>query len=144
MLRASRGQWRNLKFGLTIDRLGYVVGRHPWFTIGLCLLLIVTLGGGLFFWVEEHDSVALWSTYDSVARRNSEWVNRHFSDDVRYESVIVAAQNNILRPDVLILVTIELKSFRSQFNINHFPSFIAGRNGSCRQKSQHGRRPPME
>lgn len=81
-----------------------MVGRHPWFTIGLCLLLIVTLGGGLFFWVEEHDSVALWSTYDSVARRNSEWVNRHFSDDVRYESVIVAAERNILRPDVLVLV----------------------------------------
>uniref|UniRef100_A0A0P5P9V2 Patched domain-containing protein n=1 Tax=Daphnia magna TaxID=35525 RepID=A0A0P5P9V2_9CRUS len=85
-------------------RLGYVVGRHPWFTIGLCLLLIVTLGGGLFFWDEEHDSVALWSTYDSVARRNSEWVNRHFSDDVRYESVIVAAERNILRPDVLVLL----------------------------------------
>lgn len=87
------------------NRLGYLVGRHPWFTIGLCLLLIVTLGGGLFFWVEEHDSVALWSTYDSVARRNSEWVNQHFSDDVRYESVIVAAEHNILRPDVLVLVS---------------------------------------
>lgn len=86
-------------------RLGYLIGRHPWSTIGLALILCITLGFGLFFWTEEHDDVALWTTTDSPVRFNSQWVKNHFSDDVRYESVIVAADHNILRPDVLLLVS---------------------------------------
>jgi hypothetical protein len=81
-----------------------MIGMHPWSTIGLALLLCISLGGGLFFWTEEHDDVALWTTTDSPVRFNSQWVKTHFSDDFRYESVIVAADKNILRPDVLVLV----------------------------------------
>lgn len=85
-------------------RLGHAIGRYPWATIALAMLLCITLGGGLFFWTEEHDAVALWTTHDSRVRISSEWVNRHFSDDVRYESVIVSANDNILRPQVLVQV----------------------------------------
>lgn len=69
------------------------------------MILCLTMAGGLFFWVEEHDGVVLWTTHDSIARHNSQWVKRHFSDDVRYESFIIAADNNILRPEVLVLVS---------------------------------------
>ena len=96
-----------------------MVGRHPWFTIGLSLILCLTLGGGLFFWAEEHDGVALWTTHDSVARHNSEWVKHHFNDDVRYESVIVAAENNILRPEVLLLVSCVIYQLLHLL-LNHF------------------------
>ena len=97
-------------------RLGYLIGRHPWSTIGLALIICITLGFGLFFWTEEHDDVALWTTTDSPVRFNSQWVKQHFSDDVRYESVIVAADHNILRPDVLILVYYTLYIFANGFD----------------------------
>ena len=63
------------------------------------------MGGGLALWREEHDEVALWTTEDSRIRYNSRWVNRHFSDDVRYESVIITA-DNVLSRDVLLFVSI--------------------------------------
>lgn len=62
------------------------------------------MGGGLFFWTEERDDVALWTTEDSPIRVNSRWVDEHFSHDHRYESVIISA-DNILQVDVLLFVS---------------------------------------
>ena len=85
------------------------------------------MGGGLALWREEHDEVALWTTQDSRIRQNSQWVDRHFSADVRYESVIVTA-DNVLTQDVLLFV-----SFTENLNIFYGQSkkFDALRKHEC-------------
>ncbi|XP_065576700.1 patched domain-containing protein 3-like isoform X2 [Artemia franciscana] len=81
-------------------RLGYQFAYRPWWTIFTALVFCGILGSGLLNWREETDDVNLWTTENSQVRKSAKWVAQHFTDDIRYETMIIEA-DNVLRPDVL-------------------------------------------
>jgi predicted RND superfamily exporter protein len=70
--------------------------------LSLALCLVSSLG--LVFWKEEVNDVQLFMPVDSHVRHDAAWVERNFQDEMRFESVIVEAEN-VLTPSVLASVS---------------------------------------
>jgi hypothetical protein len=70
----------------------------------LSLALCVVSSLGLMLWKEEVDDVQLFMPVDSHVRRDASWVEHNFRDEMRFESVIVEAEN-VLTPSVLASVS---------------------------------------
>ena len=47
---------------------GSMVAKHPWKTIGACVLLTVLLGLGLLKFTQENTGIKLWIPRDSSQR----------------------------------------------------------------------------
>lgn len=67
-------------------------------------MLCVGTSLGLLFWKEELDNVELFMPANSHVRHDAAWVDRNFRDEMRFESVIVEAEN-VLTPSVLASVS---------------------------------------
>ena len=80
------------------------MGSHPVLAILLALLLALVGGSGLLRWRSGLSDLDLYMPMDAPVRKAADFVERHFREDVRYESVIVEA-DNVLEPDVLRAVS---------------------------------------
>jgi hypothetical protein len=85
-------------------RIGKAIGTRPFLFLLLSLGLCLACSLGLLFWKEEVDDVQLFMPVDSHVRRDAAWVERNFRDEMRFESVIVEAEN-VLTPTVLASVS---------------------------------------
>ncbi|CAL1688249.1 unnamed protein product [Lasius platythorax] len=81
-------------------RIGFSIATKPWLWLIISLCLNIVCGLGLLLWKEEIDEIELYVPMDSVIRKDANWVKEHFRDDLRHESIIVAAPN-VLDPEVL-------------------------------------------
>ncbi|KAJ4445677.1 hypothetical protein ANN_12361 [Periplaneta americana] len=81
-------------------RTGKAIGTRPVLFLLVSLTLCVATSLGLVFWQEEVDDVQLFMPATSHVRRDAAWVESHFRDEMRFESVIVEA-DNVLTPSVL-------------------------------------------
>lgn len=80
------------------------MGRRPLLTCVLSLLLAAACGSGLLSWRAGQSEVDLYMPVDSPVRLAAAFVDANFREDVRYESVIVEA-DNVLEPRVLHTVS---------------------------------------
>ncbi|XP_046405752.1 patched domain-containing protein 3-like [Ischnura elegans] len=85
-------------------RLGQMVGRNPGITLAVSMLVCAAAGSGILFWREELSDVELFMAKDSEVRGDAKWVEKYFRDEIRYESVIVVA-DNILDPGTLSAIS---------------------------------------
>ncbi|XP_034243315.1 NPC intracellular cholesterol transporter 1-like isoform X2 [Thrips palmi] len=81
-------------------RLGLTVGRWPLLTCVLSLLMAAVCGSGLLQWRAGMSEVDLYMPRGSVVHEAARFVETNFREDVRYESVIVEA-DDVLEPSVL-------------------------------------------
>jgi hypothetical protein len=86
-------------------------------SLALCLACSL----GLLFWKEEVDDVQLFMPVDSHVRRDAAWVERHFRDEMRFESVIVEAEN-VLTPTVLASVSSHKFMCNRSLSYQFFPA----------------------
>jgi len=84
--------------------MGKAIGTRPLLFLLLSLTICLASSLGLVFWKEEVDDVQLFMPVDSHVRRDASWVERNFRDEMRFESVIVEAEN-VLTPAVLASVS---------------------------------------
>lgn len=87
-------------FSCIFFRIGFSIATKPWLWLIISLCLNIVCGLGLLLWKEEIDEIELYVPMDSVIRKDASWVKEHFRDDLRHESIIVAAPN-VLDPEVL-------------------------------------------
>ena len=100
------------------SRLGHLIGKHPWMTILLSLLLCVACSCGMIMWYQVTDDELLWTPYGSPVRErqiflqdpnsgavfalqfreDKKWIENNFPKDMRYESVILSG-DNVLQPE---------------------------------------------
>ncbi|XP_071449211.1 patched domain-containing protein 3-like [Hetaerina americana] len=99
-------------------RLGQVVGRSPGITLAVSMLVCAASGSGIIFWQEEVSDVELFMAKDSEVRVDAQWVETYFRDDIRYESVIVVA-DNILSPRTLSAI-MELDDAVRSINVDGY------------------------
>ncbi|XP_012277603.1 patched domain-containing protein 3 [Orussus abietinus] len=119
--------WRRLK-DLLLDihrhpehifyRIGLSIGTRPWIWLLATLCVSGICGPGLLFWVEEIDDVEVFIPKSSIIRSDANWVKEHFKDDIRYESILITA-NNIFEPDVLHLIAEIEESVKTIVVNNH-------------------------
>ncbi|XP_014612878.1 PREDICTED: patched domain-containing protein 3-like isoform X1 [Polistes canadensis] len=81
-------------------RIGLSIGNKPWVWLIVSLIINCICCPGMIFWKEEVDDVELCLPMNSKVRADALWVQKHFRDDLRYESIIVTAPN-VLEPEVL-------------------------------------------
>ncbi|KAK2583937.1 hypothetical protein KPH14_001198 [Odynerus spinipes] len=101
--------WKRLKdsildFHLHSDRIfyriGLSIGNKPWVWLLVSLCINCICCPGMIFWKEEVDDLELCVPVHSRVRMDAIWVQEHFRDDLRYESIIITAPN-VLEPEVL-------------------------------------------
>jgi hypothetical protein len=81
-----------------------MIGTRPVTFLLLSLALCLACSLGLILWKEEVDEIQLFMPKDSSIRADASWVEDHFRDELRFESVIVEA-DNVLTPPVLAAVS---------------------------------------
>lgn len=101
-----RMRWCELNNALVCFRTGKAIGTRPLVFLLLSLTLCLVSSLGLLLWKEEVDDIQLFMPVDSHVRRDAAWVERNFRDEMRFESVIVEAEN-VLTPSVLASVSWE-------------------------------------
>lgn len=84
--------------------MGHGVASHPKKAIFAAILICIITSLGNLRWYEELDEVELFLSQDSTIRKNSIWVRENFPDDIRFESMIIVA-DNIIRPDIFQAVS---------------------------------------
>ncbi|KAF4533134.1 hypothetical protein B566_EDAN007945 [Ephemera danica] len=93
-----------IRKGCTLEnifyKVGKMVGAHPLVMLFVSLLMVTATGLGMLFWREELNNLELFMPPASPVREDAAWVEQHFRDDLRYESIIVVA-DNVLSMDVL-------------------------------------------
>ncbi|KAJ9585968.1 hypothetical protein L9F63_020382, partial [Diploptera punctata] len=86
-----------------LRRLGKLIGTRPVTFLLLSLAICVASSFGLTLWKEEVDEIQLFMPKDSEIRMDASWVEDNFRDELRFESVIVEA-DNVLTPHVLAAI----------------------------------------
>ena len=81
------------------------MASHPKKAIVAAILICIITSLGNLCWYEELDEVELFLSQDSTIRKNSIWVRENFPDDIRFESMIIVA-DNIIRPDIFQAVSV--------------------------------------
>lgn len=81
-------------------RIGLSIGKKPWIWLLVSFIINCICSPGMIFWKEEVDDLELCVPVNSEVRADAIWVQKHFRDDLRYESIIITAPN-ILEPEVL-------------------------------------------
>jgi Niemann-Pick C1 protein len=72
-------------------RLGELCHDHPWKIILVSLAFAAALGGGAAMFTYTTDPVQLWSSPDSLARRQMDYFDQQFGPFYRTEQIIVTA-----------------------------------------------------
>jgi len=85
--------------------LGKLVAINPFKTICFSLSLTALCGLGLFSFYEEKDLVKLWIPENNDFATNHQWLIHNFPPKIRYQSMVLVDETNILRPDVLRYVS---------------------------------------
>ncbi len=52
-------------------RFGLLIGKYPWWTVGLSLLLCAACSSGIVKWNVVTDPYVLWTPYGSPVRKNN-------------------------------------------------------------------------
>jgi len=81
--------------------LGKLVAINPFKTICFSLSLTALCGLGLFSFYEEKDLVKLWIPENNDFATNHQWLIHNFPPKIRYQSMVLVDETNILRPEVL-------------------------------------------
>jgi len=79
---------------------GCKVGKYPLTFICITLLIPALSSIGLLKFKTENNPYKLWIPQDSDYLRNHEWLWENFPDDIRFNSLILTA-DNVLTPHVL-------------------------------------------
>ncbi|XP_077981544.1 patched domain-containing protein 3-like [Glandiceps talaboti] len=81
-------------------RLGRLVGRYPWSTILLSLVVAGCFGIGMLSFTEENRREKLWIPIGAKSLEHLSWIEENFSSDVRIAALIIE-DGNVLTPSVL-------------------------------------------
>jgi len=98
-----RKKWNLFSMGVLesfFDWHGRLVAKYPLSFIFITLLIPALSAIGLLNFRTENNPYKLWIPQDSDYLRNHEWLWAHFPDDIRFNSVIITA-DNVLTPEVL-------------------------------------------
>jgi len=79
---------------------GCLVAKYPLTFIAMCLIIPSLSAIGLVNFKTENNPYKLWIPQDSDYLRNHEWLWENFPPDIRFNSVILTA-DNVLTPDIL-------------------------------------------
>lgn len=92
-------------------RWGGLVGRHPWKSIILCIIItfLLGLGWGPWFYAVENRPFKLWVPEGAVALDHLDYVNKNWPSDMGMESYVVTCGANVencnmLEPENLDLI----------------------------------------
>jgi predicted RND superfamily exporter protein len=88
-------------------RLGRVIGAHPVIVLALSVTLCGLASIGLMNWRQQLNDLELFLPDDSPIRRDAAWVEKLFSDEMVFESIIIVA-DNVLDQDVIRTVSFML------------------------------------
>lgn len=80
-------------------RLGVRVGRHPWKTILIAVILSGACCAGMLKFEEENRGDRLWVPQDSLAKKHQNWVNEKFPSKALFSTVMLVA-TDVLTPAV--------------------------------------------
>lgn len=81
-------------------RLGKLVGKSPWITILISLVLTGACSSGLIKFTEESRGEKLWVPQNSISIEHQNWVDEHFPSKSR-AALFLFIGNNVLTPEVL-------------------------------------------
>jgi len=80
---------------------GVTVAKSPCTFIVICLVVAGSFSLGLLNFTAENRPLKLWIPQESGFVKNSEWLQDHFPNDMRFHSMIVEHPHNVLTPDIL-------------------------------------------
>ncbi|XP_059490880.1 patched domain-containing protein 3-like [Neocloeon triangulifer] len=81
-------------------KLGRLIGAHPVLVLAASVALCGLTSIGLMFWRQQLNDLELFLPEDSPIRRDAAWVDKWFSEEMVFESVIVVA-DNVLDQEVI-------------------------------------------
>jgi len=79
---------------------GCKVAKYPLIFISITLMIPALSCIGLLKFKTENNPYKLWIPQNSDYLRNHEWLWEHFPDDIRFNSVIITA-DNVLTPETM-------------------------------------------
>ena len=87
-------------FFLSFLRLGKAVGRSPWITILISLIICGGCLAGMVNFTQESRGDKLWTPEDSTAQKHKLWVDENFPTEVRVSIALLVA-GDVLSPAIL-------------------------------------------
>jgi len=82
------------------ESYGEIVAKFPLRVIAVCVVVTGLCGLGLLRFRAENEGIKLWIPRNSDFRRNNDWLFENFPRGVRFNSLILSAEN-VLVPEVL-------------------------------------------
>ena len=83
------------------SKYGEAVARKPWYFILACFVFTGLCGAGLVRFRAENEGIKLWIPRNSDFRLNNDWLFEHFPRSLRFNSLILITDGNILTPEVI-------------------------------------------
>ena len=83
------------------SRYGKAVASKPWIFILGCFLFTGLSGLGLLKFRAENEGIKLWIPRNSDFRLNNDWLFENFPRSLRFNSLILTSEDNILTPEAL-------------------------------------------
>jgi len=80
---------------------GVTVAKSPWTFIIICVVTAGTFALGLLNFTTENRPMKLWIPQDSGFVENSDWLQEHFPNDIRFHSMILEHKDNVLTPQLI-------------------------------------------
>jgi len=97
-------KWSGVFSGAALETFfewyGRLVAKYPLTFIVITLLIPALSTIGLLKFKTENNPYKLWIPQNSDYLRNHEWLWEHFPDDIRFNSVIITAEN-VLTPETM-------------------------------------------
>ena len=82
-------------------KYGETVARKPVLFILACVGLTALCGLGLLRFRAENEGIKLWIPKNSDFRINNDWIFENFPRGLRFSSLILTSEDNILEPEVI-------------------------------------------
>ena len=101
MLRKA-SQWLVRRLEDVFASYGRLVARFPLIMIGCCFLATGLALIGMIRYRTENNAFKLWIPDNSDFVKNFEWLEENSPPDIRFNSLILASEGNILTPTVLL------------------------------------------
>jgi len=80
---------------------GVTIAKTPWTFIIICVLTAGAFSLGLLNFTTENRPLKLWIPQDSGFVKNSDWLLDNFPNDIRFHSMILENQDNVLTPTLI-------------------------------------------
>ncbi|CAB3369749.1 Hypothetical predicted protein [Cloeon dipterum] len=101
---ASEGRcarfFHRFRLEVAFYKLGRLIGAHPVLVLVASVALCGVTSIGLMFWRQQLNDLELFLPEDSPIRRDAAWVDKWFSEEMIFESVIIIA-DNVLDQEVI-------------------------------------------